>query len=439
MQLNGFLKNIFLSIANKLGFQLQSKVDTSNDFYEVNDVSMTSTIAENLSTMIIADSTIGIKGNRVDVLNDFLKEFSKLKLKPVTSVSLGTGDCLVVPVTNGKRFDVDIIENENFAIISAVGQTIYACVMQRDYFVKDNKVYRRFEYHGIEEVNGVSVCRIKRYAYIDDKEVSMTKIDEWANIPEETIIPNVEQLLLGRFRCPTLNRENINSPQGVPITYGLDIAVQRAKESYLRVGDEFRRKETKIFASKTLFRKNNQDDTVYLPNGADYVLVKSDLDSTNLPIKEFSPDLRSADLIAGSDYNLEMLELFAGFSNVLTKMQDVNLATATAIRASMNKTFAFIDTYRSIIEIGVNQLMYAVAMLYNANNQVPVGEYEVAYEWDQTMKENSMETYNQLLQSVSIGTTEDAELRAWQHNESIEVARERIKEIKEESVGSEIE
>jgi hypothetical protein len=68
-----------------------------------------------------------------------------------------------------------------------------------------------------------------------------------------------------------------------------------------------------------------------------------------------------------------------------------------------------------------------------------VGNYEIAYEWDQTMKENSMETYNQLLQSVSIGTTEDAELRAWQHNESIEVARERIKEIKAESAGNEIE
>ena len=63
-----FLKNIFLSIANKLGFQLQSKVDTSNDFHEVNDVSMTSTIAENLSTMIIADSTINVKGNRVEVM-----------------------------------------------------------------------------------------------------------------------------------------------------------------------------------------------------------------------------------------------------------------------------------------------------------------------------------------------------------------------------------
>lgn len=434
MQISGILSDIFLKIANKLGFQLQAKqINYDSDFYDVSDISMTAVLSDRLSTMIIADSDVEVTGSRSQVLAEFMEEYFKTKLKPTVFTSLGTGDCLVVPVTNGKVFDVDIITNENFAIISSIGQKIYSCVMQRDTFTRNNKTYRRFEFHGLEEVDGVSICRIYRYGYIDEKEVPLHSVKDWENIPEETIIPNVNQLLFGRFKCPTVNRENINSAQGVPITYGLSVAVEKAKESYDRFNTEYKRKETKIFASKQLFKKDN-DNNVVLPAGEVYQVLKTDLEG-NLPIKEFAPDLRYNDLRGGVEFNMKMLEMFCGLSNgVLTDVQGVDLATATAIRMSMHSTMAFINTFRKIIESGCDQLIYAVEMLYNANSQNgTIGAYVVKYSWDDSLFENSQETYNQLLQSVSINAVDKAELRAWQMNEPIEVARERITEIEAES------
>lgn len=433
MQISGVLSDFFYKIAEKLGKKTQTKQYIENDFYDVEDISLTAVLADRLATLIVADSDVEVTGSsKAKVLQDVAQEIFKIKLKPSVMTSLGTGDCLIVPVTNGKLFDIDIIENNKFVVYDSIGDRILSCSMERDSFVKNNNTYKRFEYHGIEDRNGTSYCVIKRYATVNSKEVPLHSISEWANIPELTEIPNVDRLLFGRFKCPTINRDNINSVQGVPITYGLDKAVEKAKESYVRFNSEFENKETMLFAGKQLFAKD-ENKNVVLPRKGVFQLVKSDLDG-NLPIKEYSPDLRYNDLRGGVEFNFKMLELFCGLSNgVLTDIQGVDLATATAIRSSMHSTFAFVNTMRKIIENGMDDLIYGISMLFNANSQSGViGSYSVKYSWDDSLMENSMETYNQLLQSQGIGVVSKAEMRSWQMNEPIEVAEQRIKEIQQE-------
>lgn len=156
--MNNFFQDLFLKIANKLGFELQPKQIIENDFYDTNNISITSVMADRLATLIVADSDINISGtSKAKVLDDIMKKYFNIKLKTAVVTALGTGDCLIVPVTNGKVFDIDIIENDNFAVINAIGDKLYSVVMKRDEFVKGNHTYKRFEYHGLEEVNGVSI------------------------------------------------------------------------------------------------------------------------------------------------------------------------------------------------------------------------------------------------------------------------------------------
>lgn len=440
MQISGVLSDLFLKIANKLGFQLQQKQYVYNDFYRVNDISMTAVLAERLSTMITADSDIAVDGDRTHVLQDFSSSFFNTKLKASVMTALGTGDCLIVPVTNGKVFDVDIVDNDRFAVISSIGDKIYSCVMERDKFVRNNDTFRRFELHVLEEINGISVCHIYRYGYINDKEVPLHDVADWRNIPLDTIIPNVDQLLFGRFKCPTVNRDNINSPQGVPITYGMEKAVDFAKESYINFNDEYRRKKTKTFGSKAMFTKDKKTGEAYIPDGGEYQLVNSDLDQNGLPIVQFSPDLRYNDLRGGVEFNFKMLELFCGLSNgVLTDVQGVDLATATAIRASMHATFAFINTVRKYIENGMSDLLYAISMLYNANSTSGVlGRYSVKIDWDDSLMENSTEMFNMLLQAQGINAISKAEVRSWLMNEPENVAEHKISEIEQAGMGNDL-
>lgn len=426
--MNVFLSDLFLKVARKLGFELQPKQYITNDFFITTDISITSIMADRLATLIVADSDIDVTGSdKVNILSDIAKKYFNVKLKTAVVTALGTGDCLIVPITDGKEYDTEIIENNSFAVIDSIGDKLYSVVMKRDEFVKDNKTYARYEYHGLEEVNGVSVCRIYRYGYVDNKEVPLPSVDKWKDIPVETIIPGVDRLLFGRYKCPTVNRDNINSPQGVPITYGLDTAVQKAKDSYFRFNEEYRRKQTKIFARKELFTKD-ADKGIIIPDNAIYQMVAGDMDG-ELPIKEFSPDLRYDGLKGGVDFNFKMLELFCGLSaGILTDVQS-DLATATAIRASMNNSFAFIGTMRKVIESGTDDLIYAIAMLYNSNNDVAIGSYSTNYDWDESMMENSNERFQQLIQAKGVGELEDGEVMAWVKNIPLDQAKDIIKNM----------
>ena len=435
MNVNGILSDLFLRIAKKLGFELQSKQIIVNDFKTVTDISITAVLSDRLATLIAADSDITITGDRTaeDVLNEIANKFFNTKLKVSIVTSCGTGDCLIVPVTDGIDFGFDIIENNNFYIDNSIGDNMRNVIIKRDEFVRDNNVYARYEAHMLmQDENGTTVCRIYRYAYKNDKEIDLNSIDKWSDIPTETIIPNVDRLLFGRIKCPTVNRENINSVQGVPITYGLDVAVTEAKDSYKRFNEEYRRKQTKIFARKDMFVKEENKGYV-LPSGSVYQFTGGgDMDKDNLPLKEFSPDLRYDGLKGGVDFNFKMLEMFCGLSTGVLSEVESTFATATEIRASMNMTFAFINVMRKLIDSAMDDLMYAVAMLYNANSKRgALGKFTVGIEWDDSMKENSTETFNMMLQAKGVGELEDGEIMSWLKNIPLDKAKEIMEKMEQ--------
>ena len=125
--MNVFFSDLFLKIARKLGFELQPKQIINNDFFTTTDISITSIMADRLATLIVADSDIDISGtNKVEVLIDIAKKYLNVKLETAVVTSLGTGDCLIVPVTNGKVFDMDIVENNSFAVINSIGDKLYS-------------------------------------------------------------------------------------------------------------------------------------------------------------------------------------------------------------------------------------------------------------------------------------------------------------------------
>lgn len=428
--MNRIISDIFMKIADRLGLKLQEKEYFNNDFYDIHDISMTAVLADRLSTLITADSDIELVGNSAAIIQDELQDFFDTRLKAATATALGTGDVLLVPVTNGENYDVDIIENNNFTVVDSIGNTIYSVIIKRDEFVKNYKTYRRLEYHGIEtDADGKKYCHIHRYGCIDDIFVSLLSVEEWRDIPEDTIIPNVDKLLLGRIKCPVLNRKNINSPQGVPITYGLDEAVRRAKESYKMTGDEYQAKQTMIFAEKKLFVKDKDNNTV-LPKSGVFELVRSGTNE-ELPIKEFSPTLQGDQLQIGQEMQMKSLELFCGLDSGILTNVETSLATATAIRASMNHTFAFVNIMRKSIESAINDLVYAVTMLYNANTMgSALSNITPVFDWDESMMENSTEKFNMLLQGQSVDVVSDEELRAWLMNESKDQAKQALEEMR---------
>lgn len=432
--MNNFIKTIFLKIADRLGFKLQDKTEFIDDYGKINDLSFTAIFANSVTTLTLLDSDITIKGDseRVKAAKDFLDTFELDRLPVAAEVALGTGDCLIKPYTDGERFGVDIIPNGNFIVCDSIGNFIRSVIIKCDEIKKDNgDLYERYEAQEVRLIQNdagqtVPAVFIYHYAFKNGTEIPLASVPAWASIKPYDYIPNVNRLLLGRIKCPTVNRSNVNNSQGVKITYGLDGVMRDALEAYKRINSEMELSEKFIFADKRMF-KLDKDGKPYIPKGKEKAFLKVTGNSTDDPlIQEYSPAVRITEMGEGFELVLKMLETAAGFSQGIITTPTTTNATATEIRTSLQKTFAFVGRFRRYIQRGVDDLMYSFDAISDRNGLTPSAEYEIVYDWSLAFIEEMTAEWNMRLAALGENLITREEVRAWLMDEDIDTAREKL-------------
>ena len=117
-------------------------------------------------------------------------------------------------------------------------------------------------------------------------------------------------------------------------------------------------------------------------------------------------------------------------AGILSEVNTQN-ATATEIKRSMYDTFTIVDDMRSNIEKGIEDFLYSANVLANAYNLTPQGEYEVSFDWDYSLLEDSQEAFSQLITAQSKGIISEVEIRQWlKPDETLEDSQKAIEEIK---------
>lgn len=443
----GWVTTIFLKIAQKMGLKLQANPQYIND-YSRPGLSLTAVIAHRVSTLTMQDSSITIQGEsaRAQYMDEFLREYMGDRMDVAAEVALGTGDCLVKPYTDGRRIGVDIIQNGDFVVCDSIGNYIKSCIIKTgEHRTQNGQVYERYEAQTIREgyrEDGTHLPALEIYnmCFKDGKEVLLGEVEAWASIPPLTYIANVEHPLFGRYKCPTVNRANINGTNGVKITHGLDDMMQKALDAYERFNREYEDKETFIFADKSIFKTDTIEvdgmsrRAIRLPQGKErlFMSVQSRNDDKNL-IQEYSPDIRSDALETGLTVNFKMLELMCGLSNGILTAPSTNYATATEMRAALSATFAFMTRFRRALEHGTRELLDAVNIIANRNNITPVGPWDVSFDWSASYIEQMTEQFNRLVVAQGINAVSAAEVRAWLMDEDLQTAQEHVNEIAEQT------
>lgn len=445
-------QSIIVKIAERFGLQLQDKPLSLDDYTlrpgdaidkrgNVTNISMTAVIAGKLATLSLQDSDITIEGEsaRARLMQDFLDYYLGDRMDVAAEVALGTGDCIVLPYTDGKRLGVDIIKNSDFVVCESIGNDILSCIMKVGEF-KENQgpTYERLEIQMVrqsETVDGkpVDVLIIRNLAFRNGNEIPLTEVPAWAGIRAEEIIPNVHKPLFGRYKSPAVNRADVNGVGGVKITNGLDGVMAQAVEAYNRFNREYASGEKLTFISKTLLDRDGKGNPIY-PDGKKnmFMLMKGVGNKDDL-IQEHTPDIRSADLEKGIEVSNRMVELLAGLSQGILTPPTTSYATATEMRAALNNTFSVITKFRRQLEKGTNDLLTAVDAIANRNNLAPIGPWNVQYDWSSAYIEQMNEHFTQLTMAEGIGAVDKAEVRAWMMDEDYETAKERVEQISEES------
>lgn len=437
----GLLQKIFIKLAEKFGLNLQQKPVERDDYSDVTNISLTAVVSGKLATLTLQDSDITIEGEsaRAQFMQKFLDYYTGDRIDAAAEVALGTGDCIIKPYTDGKRIGVDIIKNKDFVVCESIGNDIRACIMKVGE-VKDEygAVYERFETQMVRQAETaagqmVDALMIINTAYKNGRDIPLTDVDAWAGISPEEIIPNVSKPLFGRYKCPTVNREDINGVTGVKITYGLDGVMKQAVEAYNRFNLEYASGEKLVFIDKTLMDRDAQGNIIYPGEKRNMFHLVKGVGGKEGLIQEYTPDIRSDALEAGIEVNNRMVELLCGLSQGILTPPTTSYATATEMRAALNNTFAVITKFRRALEKGTNDLLDAIEVIANRNELAPIGPWKVQYDWSSGYIEQMNEHFSQLMMAQGIDAVEKAEVRSWLMDEPYEEARQRVDQIAEES------
>lgn len=406
------------------------------EYERIDEINFNSIFSNKLANYVINDSNVNITGEnaRVELLDKTIQSMWK-KAKKITSMGFGYGGVILVPyVKSGKiyynivsqsRVTIDEVEGENI-----IGATIIADKRTVNRGIGNSKTYYRLTNYRVRNGN---IEITQKFADENGHEVAVP--DFWKNIELKKVITGVDRALFGYIKSPINNRKQ-DDKYGVPITYGCDSTIAEIKETMKQLFREYKLKETFVGADSTMF-----DGKDKLPLNGLFKKIDAGDDTF---FEVFDPAFRP--------YTERLQELFKRLEHeigtsagILSEVNTAN-ATATEIKRSMYDTFTIVDDMRSNIEKGIEDFLYSANVLANAYNLTPQGDYEVTFDWDYSLLEDSQEAFSQLITAQSKGIISEVEIRQWlKPDETLEDSQKAIEEIKaseptvEQIVGNEEE
>lgn len=391
------------------------------EYERIDEINFNSIFSNKLANYVINDSNVNITGEnaRVELLDKTTQSMWK-KAKKITSMGFGYGGVILVPyVKSGKiyynivsqsRVTIDEVEGENI-----IGATIIADKRTVNRGIGNSKTYYRLTNYRVRNGN-IEITQ----KFTDENGHEVAVPDFWKNIELKKVITGVDRALFGYIKSPINNRKT-DDKYGVPITYGCDSTIAEIKETMKQLYREYKLKETFVGADSTMF-----DGKDKLPLNGLFKKIDAGDDTF---FEVFDPAFRP--------YTERLQELFKRLEHeigtsagILSEVNTAN-ATATEIKRSMYDTFTIVDDMRSNIEKGIEDFLYSANVLANAYNLTPQGEYEVSFDWDYSLLEDSQETFSQLITAQSKGIISEVEVRQWlTPDETLEDSQKAIEEIK---------
>ena len=345
------------------------------------------------------------------------------------------------------KFDIefDFIQADAFypLAFNAAGNITEAAFVQSK--VDKNIIYRRLEYHKWQD-NIVTVIN-KAYKannitnnmdldMVDlGEEISLKEVPEWANLDERVTMKNITKPLFAYFKMPEANTIDTTSPLGVS---GFSRAVNLIKDAdmqYSRLLWEYEGGELAIDIDRDALRTDvDANGTSHTrPNQMQarlYRRVDLGADDTYQP---FAPSLRDRNYIDGLNAILMRIEDVCGISRgTLSDSADV-ARTATELKILKQRSFQTNADIQTAIEEALRDVIYIMNVYATLYEITPEGEYEVNFDWDDSIIVDVDMELDKRLTLMDKGLASRLENRMWYFGETEKQALDALAKIDEEN------
>lgn len=441
----GLFDMVLDAVADRVGKKIRGKemkAAFSDARLKGTSFSVESMMCEGIADLMLSqfDAPVAGDNERSRKLDDESERFKNKKLRAAVVEGFITGDCLVVPIWNGRSFDNSIVPSGRFEVLQSMGDRLQAVA-----YLVDSKRIGGHEYAlvqyvaAIDQGDGMYTNAYRLFAAKDGKLGDDLLLDEWREFDSSWSVPNVDRLLVGRFRSHTIDPNDPNAVKGVPICFGAGEPIKEIRYLLDQMHREFGLSEKAVFADKRLFKRRvDKDGTerLEIPQGSErmFKLVNGSRSVDADPmIHDWAPDIRYQAYLDALDRQEQLVEKAVGVSSgIISARNEASYQNLDNVRKSMAKTQAFVDTARDSAEEMLTDLVYSWDVLLNYYEAAPMGPYELMFEWSDEYIDSFSDRQNAILAGEAIGATDAADYRAFVMGETPDVARESVRRIKAE-------
>lgn len=376
-------------------------------------------IASETARLVTLEMKCEIAGSeRADYLNEQNVKVIK-KMRNTVEYACALGGVILKPYVHNNEIEVSCIKAGNFipTQYDASGSITGAAFLDRRY--KNGKIYTRIEHH----ISNSEVYTIKNYAFVSENEndigtkIALTAVDGWSDIKPVTTIKDLKKPLFAYFKMPMANTVDDGSPLGVSVCARSENLIEDADKQYERLLWEFESGERALYVHDTAF-KTDKDGNKILPDKRLYRLIAGeDL------YEEWTPTIREKSYINGLNEILRKIEFNSGLAyGTLSDIQTVD-KTAEEIKASKQRSYAHICDIQEALEKALTDLIFAMDELCDLYELVASGDYNISFEFDDSIVADRKSEFTEKLQLVSAGIMPAWEFRAWYFGEDEETAK----------------
>lgn len=366
-----------------------------------------------------------------------------LVIKPyiVTTGITDTGND-ITPMAN---IEFDFIQADAFYPLTfdASGKITEAAFIQSK--VEKNIIYRKLEYHKWE--NNIVTVINKAYKsnnitsnmdIVEDlgTEIPLTDVPEWKDLSEKVIIKDVIKPLFAYFKMPEANTIDPTSPLGVSGFSRAMSLIHDADMQYSRLLWEYEAGEMAIDIDRDALRTDEDElgNDHTRPNHLQQRLYrKLDLGSDGETYYPYAPALRDNHYIDGLNTILMRIEDTCGISRgSLSDSADV-ARTATELKILKQRSYQTNAEIQQAIEEALKDTIYIMNVYATLYEITPDGEYEVNFEWDDSIIVDIDAEIEKRIMLMQHGLISKLENRMWYFGETEQQAMDALSKIDEEN------
>lgn len=342
--------------------------------------------------------------------------------------------------------EFDFVQADGFFPLAfdGSGRVTEAAFVQRK--VDKDTVYSRLEHHKYE--NGKVTVENRAFKSATNNpdsstnandlgtEIKLTDVPEWRNIEKKVTIKDVNRLMFAYFRMPEANTIDTYSALGVSgYSRAVDL-IEEADKQYSRLLWEYEGGELAIDIDRdALNTVESRDGTSHSVMGhlQQRLFRFIDISTTGDTYQPYAPALRDTAYIQGLNTILMRIEDVTGLSRGTISDASQEARTATELKILKQRSYQSNADIQQAIEDMLEDAVYIMDVYCDLYKVTPKGDYEVSYEWDDSILTDVNEELSKRLNLMQNGLMSKEEVRMWYMGETERQAREALQKINDEN------